>query len=190
MRMIKYTKAILARLDASKQVSKLSFSEEELSEALNTIDAFNTLDEYSYAINQCPLDKYRIPDAFKWAVFPSAVKDDVSNAMSLNLRSCEGGFTDVMSPEDFELFWLKVLIAYKVNNPTFVGLVDARQPVSIAGVEDMMSVNGRVHYADVPFWPMPMIPGKQRKRDIYYNSTVDDVCNDFIRLVMISKIKG
>lgn len=71
----KINKMIYSVLDVKKQITRLSYKEEELQRYLFTIDEINSLDRltFTYGETNSPLTEWEIPSIFEGFIYPSEV---------------------------------------------------------------------------------------------------------------------
>lgn len=191
MRLIELEKVFWDRMDATKCVSKMNCTEDEWKLALNTFDAFNALEEEDFRLDMFPLEKYLIPAPFKDFVLPSAVKFDVGNRLSLDLREHEQvGKAKVLSPDQLLNVLTAVLGAFKRVSFETKPLDELRRPQNVVDVLGRMSHDGMARYDGTAFIPLVMKKDVSFFKDVYYNVPVEDVVKDYATYSFVEALRG
>ena len=191
MRLVEVEKVLWDRMDATKLVSKMNCTEVEWTLVLNTFDALNALGEEDFKLGAFPLDKYLVPVPFKDFVLPSAVKFDVGNRLSLDLREHEPRVKDeVLPPDKFLNVMTAVLGAFKRVSFESKSLEELRRPQNVVDVMNRMAHHDMVRYEGVAFIPLVMKKDVSFFKDVYYNVPVEDVVKDYATYSFVEALKG
>lgn len=168
------SKEIFNLLNVRKKVSRLSFTEDQFSKWINTLNAINMLPEDSTWFNGAAIEVYEVPEFLSGLILPEKVTVD-GTRISANLRAIETVDGEVFSHIDFNNMSQAILGVLKIDSSKVVKV--AREVVNLTTVlERLVEADCVSAFSCVP---ISIVIGPLHK-DFYYTTDASEALVNFV----------
>lgn len=173
------------RLEVNKRVSRLNLllTEERVERLFNTINFINNLSYDEETVDGRNLADWKFPGAFRCFFVPRRVVEITSN-YAIDLLEKENLGWDSMKMAGYDEFsetCVMILNALRRDGADTLdsNLKDVRIDALLSSVINETAYQGRVHYDDHTFLPLPITVGVMRSA--FYNEDVTFMIDEFVR---------
>lgn len=179
-------KEIYKILDVRKRITKLSFSEEEFNQWINTINAINALPEGSTCFNGQLLTSFQIPNIFADLILPEKVglsesRDCVNLIEEIKVNAAD----KVLTASEFTDISVSILGSLKKDISQVSGI--ERKVVVLSHIIERTEENGNVHSDECV--PITLNVGPFHK-PFYYAVNAQEAIQNWVRLQVSERTQG
>jgi hypothetical protein len=183
MRLAVLSNPMASKLEATKMVSKLTISKNDLEALLNTIDAINSLPEDATMFESRLLSDWKIPSTMSVFFTPDSVKVDNNSRLCADVmkRSGYDEKIDLLKYPEFCEVIDKIFGLYKNTADYSTPISDLRKKVTIQdvyprmiGPEDSLHWDGKEYFIPLDLDVQVGI------KSSYFNSDIDQVMEEFV----------